>query len=223
MPIGVSVAHQDVTAGTIGCQVFQSSGCHVDVFVLSNNHVLADSNQALIGDPILQPGPVDGGVLPGDQIGILSQYEPVVLSTSASNVMDAAIAFTDYNNSNYMTPPDGYGAPRNSVVNPTVNLAVRKYGRTTRTTTGRVTSINATIQVDYTGGTAQFIQQMVITGDNNAPFTQGGDSGSLVVVASGANARKAVGLVFAGAGNISAANPMGPILQRFGVQISGDL
>ncbi len=223
VPIGVSVGHQDVTAGTVGCQVFQSSGCHVQTFLLSNNHVLANSNLGVIGDPILQPGPVDGGRLPGDQLATLYQFEPVILSTSASNVMDAAIGLTTANHVGYSTPPDGYGAPRSASVNPTVNLAVRKYGRTTRTTTGRVTSINAQVIVSYSGGNAQFVQQFIVTGDNNAPFSGNGDSGSLVVVASGGNARKAVGLLFAGSGNYTAVNPIGPILQKFGVQISGDL
>lgn len=223
VPIGVSVAHQDVTAGTIGCQLFQSSGCHTNYFVLSNNHVLANSNLGVAGDPVMQPGPADGGSMPNDYLGVLAQFEPVVISSTASNLMDAAIAQVTPDMSTYTTPPDGYGAPRSSTVTAYVNQPVRKYGRTSRMTTGRVTAINASIQVNYSGGTAQFVQQMVITGDNNAPFSEPGDSGSLVVVASGANARKTVGLIFAGAGNVSAANPIGPILQRFGMQISGDL
>jgi hypothetical protein len=99
---------------------------------------------------------------------------------------------------------------------------VRKYGRTSRSTTGRVTAVNATILVDYSSGTTQFVQQIIITGDNNSPFSMAGDSGSLVVAASGANARRPVGLVFAGAGNLSAANPIGPILSRFGIEVTGD-
>jgi len=223
VPIGISIAHRDVTAGTIGCQVWQPGGCHTSYFVLSNNHVLANSNYAVGGDPVLHPGPADGGVLPADKIGVLVAYEPIVKTTTASNIMDAALAFVSPDDVGYTTPPDGYGAPRASTVSPTVNLAVRKYGRTTRTTTGRVTSINATVHVGYTGGTAQFVNQFIVTGDNSAPFSQAGDSGSLVVVSTGGNARKTVGLLFAGADNVSAVSPIGPILQRFGVNISGDL
>lgn len=230
VPIGVSVGHQDVTAGTLGCQVFQASGCHAAYFILSNNHVLANANLGLPanpltgypGDPILQPGAYDGGVVPTDTIANLAQYEPIIMSRTASNVMDAAIAQFGGNQVGYQTPADGYGAPRGSVATATVNLPVKKYGRTSRLTTGKVSYLNGTVLVDYSSGTAQFIKQIIITGDNNSPFSQAGDSGSLVVVSTGADARKAVGLIFAGSGNVSAANPIGPILSRFGVNIAGD-
>jgi hypothetical protein len=222
VPIGVSVGHQDVTAGTLGCQVFQGSGCHVEYFILSNNHVLANANAGHVDDLILQPGKYDGGVAPDDAIGKLYDFEPVEISTDASNVMDAAIAFTNPGQVDYMTPPDGYGAPRYATITPTVNMKVRKYGRTTRLTTGRVSAINATVLVDYPAGTAQFVQQFIVTGDNGQPFSGAGDSGSLVVVNGGANDKKTVGLLFAGSGTISAINPIGPILTRFNVEISGD-
>lgn len=230
VPIGVSVGHQDVTAGTLGCQVFQASGCHSSYFILSNNHVLANANAGLPanpltaypGDPILQPGAYDGGVLPTDTVANLAQYEPIIFSRTASNVMDAAIAQFPGNEVGYQTPSDGYGAPRSSAVTATVNLPVQKYGRTSRLTTGRVSYLNGTVLVDYSAGTAQFVQQIIITGDNNSPFSKAGDSGSLVVVSTGANARKLVGLIFAGSGNVSAANPIGPILSRFAVQVAGD-
>lgn len=222
VPIGVSIAQRDVTAGTIGCQVWQSGGCHVSTFILSNNHVLANSNLAAYNDPILQPGPADGGMLPADKLATLAMFEPVVMSTTAANIMDAALGFTTPEDVGYETPPDGYGMPRQYGINASLNMPVRKYGRTTRNTTGRITAINASLDVTYSGGPARFVQQIIITGDNNAPFTQPGDSGSLVVVASGGNARRPVGLIFAGSGNLSAANPITPILQRFGVNISGD-
>jgi len=46
-------------------------------YILSNNHVLANSNGANIGDPILQPGPAGNGLFPGDQIAILSRFVPI--------------------------------------------------------------------------------------------------------------------------------------------------
>ncbi|TVP59895.1 MAG: hypothetical protein EA351_01115 [Gemmatimonadales bacterium] len=54
-PIGFSVGHPDITAGTLGARVVNGGG---QVFILSNNHILANSNNASIGDPILQPGGV---------------------------------------------------------------------------------------------------------------------------------------------------------------------
>jgi len=72
-PGGVSIGHRDITAGTLGCLV-QKDG---QKFILSNNHVLANSNQAEIGDPILQPGPHDGGTYPDDHIADLEDFVPI--------------------------------------------------------------------------------------------------------------------------------------------------
>ncbi len=73
-PGGVSVGHYLITAGTLGCTVIKDN----KKFILSNNHVLANSNDADKGDEILQPGPTDGGSRPGDIIGKLSDFVPIV-------------------------------------------------------------------------------------------------------------------------------------------------
>ena len=46
-------------------------------FLLSNNHVLAHSNAGLQGDPILQPGPIDGGQNPADVVARLERFIPI--------------------------------------------------------------------------------------------------------------------------------------------------
>jgi hypothetical protein len=71
-PGGVSCGHVDVTAGTLGCLVNRGG----QVFILSNNHVLADSNQGQPGDPILQPARYDGGTIE-DQIATLEEFVPI--------------------------------------------------------------------------------------------------------------------------------------------------
>ncbi len=75
-PGGVSIGHRDITAGTLGCLVKKDG----QTFILSNNHVLANSNDAQIGDPILQPGPYDGGRLPQDHIANLEQFVPISIA-----------------------------------------------------------------------------------------------------------------------------------------------
>ena len=72
-PGGVSGGHKSITAGTLGCWV-QRNG---QWMMLSNNHVLANSNSAKIGDPILQPGPFDTGSHPDDQIATLEDFVPI--------------------------------------------------------------------------------------------------------------------------------------------------
>jgi hypothetical protein len=72
-PGGVSIGHREITAGTLGCWVHRNG----QWVMLSNNHVLANSNDAEIGDPILQPGPFDSGRYPDDQIAVLEDFIPI--------------------------------------------------------------------------------------------------------------------------------------------------
>lgn len=72
-PGGVSIGHRDITAGTLGSLVRKDG----QTFILSNNHVLANSNAAQIGDAILQPGPHDGGTVAADHIADLAAFVPI--------------------------------------------------------------------------------------------------------------------------------------------------
>ena len=91
-PGGVSVGHRDITAGTLGCWVRKNG----ELYILSNNHVLANSNEGNTGDPILQPGPYDGGRDPDDRIAVLSSFVPIQFIDSpsdcsfAGNIVNAA-------------------------------------------------------------------------------------------------------------------------------------
>jgi hypothetical protein len=75
-PGGVSIGHRNITAGTLGCLVKKNG----ETLILSNNHVMANSNDAQPGDAILQPGPHDGGTYPDDQIAELHDFVPVSLT-----------------------------------------------------------------------------------------------------------------------------------------------
>ena len=217
VPIGVSTGHPDITAGTIGCRVKDAFG---NVFALSNNHVYANSNDANIGDNVLQPGTFDGGQDPADFIGNLHDYEPINYS-GADNHMDAAIAFTSTSLVGHATPSgDGYGAPNSTIiVNASVGQNVQKYGRTTGWTQGQVAEVNVTLDVCYqTQGPfrcvkqARFVDQIAITPGS---FSDGGDSGSLIVTDDGN--RNPVGLLFAGSSTRTIANQIGSVLTRFDV------
>lgn len=69
---GTSIGHKNITAGTFGC-VVERNGAKL---ILSNNHVLANSNAATMGDAIYQPGPIDGGTS-ADRIGTLFDFVPI--------------------------------------------------------------------------------------------------------------------------------------------------
>ena len=225
--IGISTGHPDITAGTIGARVIKVVDGVTTYYALSNFHVYAASNTASVGDAVIQPGTFDGGSSPDDDIGTLDDFEPIVFSTSANNVIDAAIALTSTVNLGNATPSDGYGTPKSTTIAEAdvyVNQKVKKYGRTTGETKGQVVAINATIEVNYgAAGVARFIRQIVISPGS---FSAGGDSGSLIVDNSKgknkADARKPVGLLFAGSFLYTFANPIDEVLSRFGVTIDGE-
>jgi hypothetical protein len=134
VPIGVSTGHTEISAGTIGARTTDGSS----VYVLSNNHVYANRNDASIGDPVIQPGMIDGGEFPSDAIGRLARMVPIDFSGLCTNLVDAAIAYTTTDMVDSGTPADGYGVPYNQVLEPQPFLDVMKYGRTTGLTFGQV-------------------------------------------------------------------------------------
>lgn len=69
---GVSIGHKNITAGTFGCVVYRNGV----PFILSNNHVIANSNDGLVGDSIYQPGPHDGGTH-ADKFAELHDFVPI--------------------------------------------------------------------------------------------------------------------------------------------------
>src|SRR6266550_2073181 len=111
-PTGFSVGHPSITAGTIGARVRDALG---HVYILSNNHVLANSNNATIGDPEYQPGPFDGGTA-ADQIATLTDFQTISFATNGSNTIDAAIALSSEAVLDNATPADeGYGMPNSTI------------------------------------------------------------------------------------------------------------
>jgi hypothetical protein len=218
VPIGVSAGHGNVTAGTIGARATNG----LQTFALSNNHVFAANNEGREGDNLLQPGVVDGGRDPDDAFGTLHDYEPIEFCGSLGcplNEIDAAIALTTEDDLGTETPDGGYGAPRSTTQDAEIGMNVQKYGRTTGHTVGRVSGLNATIDVGYRVGTARFTGQVVISGNG---FSAGGDSGSLIVTKGLLLAdRRPVGLLFAGTATTTIANPIDLVLDRFQVQIDG--
>ena len=229
-PMGYSVGHPAITAGTIGARVRDALG---RVYILSNNHVLANSNGATIGDAAYQPGPFDGGTT-ADQIATLSDFQ-VISFGGANNTMDAAIALSGVSVLDNAAPSDdGYGMPNSAIYgdadgdgviddrNALLGLNVQKYGRTTRLTRGQITGVNATVTVCYAVSdfvctkSARFVDQLIIS---PAGFSNGGDSGSLIVTDDGN--LNPVGLLFAGSATVTIANRIDLVLNRFGVSIDG--
>src|SRR6059058_1936182 len=230
-PLGFSVGHPAITAGSIGARVTDG----VNVYILSNNHVLANSNDASIGDPELQPGAYDGGVAPADQIATLAAFKAIDFS-GGGNPIDAAIARVTVPGDLANTTPtdDGYGVPNSAIfgdangdgafdnINSLLGLNVQKYGRTTKLTHGQITGINATVTVCYEVffgfclKAATFVDQLII---EPGTFSGGGDSGSLIVTDDAS--KSPVGLLFAGSSTQTIANRIDLVLSNFGVHVDG--
>ena len=226
---GYSVGHYKITAGTISTGVYDilpggtvsppanGIGIPPKYYILSNNHVLANENAASIGDPILQPGPYDGGTNPADLIGNLSRFIPITFEPPTpraqhNNLIDAAIAEAQFHDLDREIYWSGSVRGWRRKANVPVGTLVKKTGRTTNLTMGRITAINATIDVGYGGGKiARFKDQFVTTG-----MSAGGDSGSLVTTLDNV----AVGLLFAGSSTSTIMNPIENVRSLLKVEVA---
>ncbi len=206
----------DCCGGTLGALLEDQAG---NQFVLSNNHVLARTDQSLAGETIIQPGLIDNGCRP---LGVNSGLNPVATLTgypalsSRSTNTDAAIA--------RVTPglvdphgnilelgarqPDGTLAPAPPGITasgghgeiPALGMTVAKSGRTTGLTCSQVSALHVDVTVDYYTDCAEtarsmaktFTDQIAVAGTG---FTDAGDSGSLIVDSTNA---EPVALFFAG-------------------------
>jgi hypothetical protein len=198
---GVSVGHKDITAGTIATAVYDrlrvGYGIPRRYYILSNNHVLANSNAGTLGDAVLQPGPYDGGTLPADSIARLSRFVPIRFD-GRCNYVDAAIAEVPFEACNREIYWIGHLKGWRTRAQVPIGLLVQKTGRTTNYTIGKVMYIHATVDVNYGGGRVGRFCDQVLSTAMSAP----GDSGSLVSDLD----ERAVGLLFAGSSRVTVIN-----------------
>lgn len=209
---GCSVGFQSPggTTGTCGLLV-QKGG---KVFMLSNSHVLADEGRLAKGEPIFQPGLLDGGDPDRDQVAKLSEF--VRFRVGKLNRVDAAIAeiapgVPVSRNVLFL------GGPQNKAARAQRDMIVHKFGRTTGYTVGRVISLNTDVSVDYESGTFMFQDQVLIEGVGGEPFSAAGDSGS-AILERGTN--RPVALLFAGTATHTLANPLDQVLRRLKVTLA---
>jgi len=210
---GVSIGnYKECAAGTLGAVVSDGT----NKYILSNNHVMARENSASTGEYILQPGRYDAvpqcTYYSNDIVANLTAYKTIDFSKKGTNVIDAAIAkFTKNRSYTASTLSSYYGYPSSTTATASVNMAVKKVGRTTELTTGSVYSVNTSVKVSYSSNqTATFTKQIVV---NASGFSGAGDSGSLIVTN---NTNKyPVGLLFAGSSTTTIINPIADVLSYF--------
>lgn len=212
-PLGAS------TVGTLGGLVRSISDPSV-VFVLSNNHVLANTNRLPIGTEISQPLSSSSA----DVFARLTSFETIQLASPtnpfpARNRIDAAIARVS--DMTLVSPGSMFGISNYtpSLKNPLPGMAVTKSGRTTGVTTGSITAIRVNgVRVNYGTSSAPLIGTfdgcIQVVGNGGIPFSAGGDSGAFILEqATG----RPVALLFAGNGQTTTACDLLSVCTRFSV------
>jgi hypothetical protein len=219
---GISAGHFKITAGTIAyfCRSTRPGDDPERIFVLSNNHVFANVNQGKAGDDLYQQGPADGGTS-ASHFAQLARWVDIKLGGTLANRVDAAIGSLLPNVAHKLEICT-LGAIT-GIASAVEDTAVRKHGRTTGLTEGKVTddSYDALVGMDHLNPNvvALFEGQMRIERVPPHPaIGLGGDSGSLVVRAADA---AAVGLYFAGpsSGVYGVANHIGDVIKELEIQL----
>jgi hypothetical protein len=238
-PGGVSIGHHEITAGTLGCLVKKNG----EMFILSNNHVLANSNNAQVGDPILQPGPYDGGLFPNDHIADLTQFVPITFIESPSDC-PAARTVVDLLNtiSNILGSDARLRVISEQVTDNLVDAAIARPIRVEDVSneileigtiggtavgelgmavkkSGRTTGLTTgeILQVDVSAN-VQYGQNQIARFTDQlmaGPMSQGGDSGSAVLDEN----NQLVGLLFAGSDQSTIINRIENVFSALGVTI----
>lgn len=243
-PAGVSVSHYKSSAGTFGCVVRDRQ--YGTRLILSNNHVLANNNEANLGDPILQPSPTDGGQNAQDILAYLVRIHPILFASSEKNVSTAAKGFVGLGNFlsrlfgskinfsaskkmpedvNYIDAALARPADDNAILD-----EIQGIGKITTSIPARlgmpVRKYGRT--TGLTTGTVTVLDATITINYFNGctarfekqiittPMSQGGDSGSLLV---DGNAPLAVGLLFAGSAQATTHNPIQLVLDNLKVDL----
>lgn len=241
-PGGVSIGHYKITAGTFGTVVRdRSTG---ERLILSNNHVLANSNDAAVGDPILQPGTADDGREDLDTIAELARFCPIefvsapatcgiALGVVAAGNWLASLFGSHHRLMAYQSNPQAVNMVDAAVARPlnqadildeileigtvagTVGASLGMAVRKSGRTTGLTTGQITILDATVT----------VSYGEKTAsyegqlisgPMSQPGDSGSLLVESGGL---RAVGLLFAGSEQATIFNPIREVLDCLEVDL----
>ena len=235
----------DCCGGTLGALLADTSGRE---YLLSNNHVLARSDRAQIGDSIVQPGLIDNNCTPnGDgpgtvPIAALTAWLPLkapqtnvdaAIAQVASHTVDTTGSILEFGrrqpDGSLASAPPGVSSTNGKGESASLQMRIAKSGRTTGLTCGRVTAIDLDVSVDYFQDCAEtkpymtktFTNQIAVSGDR---FGDAGDSGSLLVDSADA---EPVGLFFAGgidtAGvSFAIANPANDVLSAISTQMPGN-
>ena len=235
-PGGVSLGHYQITAGTFG-SVVRDRATEARL-ILSNNHVLANSNDASPGDQILQPGAADGGRVDKDTIARLERFCPIEFSespptcsiatgvTKIANIL-AIVIGSKHRLRSFQTDPMATNLADAAVARPIDNsdildeiLEIGVVEGTSPATLGMSVRKSGRT-TEFTNGEVTLLDATVDVSYGSGltarfeeqivtgPMSEPGDSGSLLVAG---DDLRAVGLLFAGSDQTTIHNPIQAVL-----------
>ncbi|MCX4856621.1 DNA/RNA non-specific endonuclease [Streptomyces canus] len=191
---GVSVGGVTVSAGTIGCIVFDKADG--TPYVLSNWHVL-QGPEGQLGEEVVQPGKFDDNRISRNHLGVLRRSHLGPAGDCAVATIDEGRAFDPRILELGVTPQE--------LGEPDLGDKVIKSGRTTGVTHGIVRRIHTMAKIDYEGDVGEkTIGCFEIGPDTENPaadhqISMGGDSGSVWLFKQNGRTSKVIaGLHFGG-------------------------
>jgi hypothetical protein len=242
-PGGVSIGHYLITAGTLGA--FVKDTTTGETLILSNNHVMANSNSAAKGDAIIQPGAYDGGSYPDDRIAELERHV-IIQFQSGGDSGDCSIAkatsgvlnfFAKVLGSKHRLLPTKITSETNEidaavakpissslisgeiidigVITGTKAAAINMSVRKSGRTTGTTTGMIEMLDATID---VSYGGSLVATFENQlvaGAMSSPGDSGSLIV---DGTKPLAVGLLFAGSDTATVINPIDRVLDLLNIR-----
>lgn len=189
---GVSIGHPSITAGTVGCVVYDAATG--EPYVLSNWHVL-HGEAGQIGDSIVQPGRHDDNRVSRNIVGrLVRSHLGLAGDCAIASVEDRRLA----------SEITELGVSVERIGEPELNDKVIKSGRTTAVTHGVVKRVHVTTRIDYGSAGEIEIGCFEIGPDPDRPaangeISMGGDSGAAwLAVERGKASNVMLGLHFAG-------------------------
>lgn len=196
------------TSGTAGCIVADD----FNYYILSNNHVIACDNNLKLGTPILYPCLIDNGVYPNDTIAYLSKFIPIEFSNPIDkviNVVDSALAIIP--DISLVDKKIAIVGSIQDLIDPQLNLSVKKFGSITKLTTGIIIVTDATLKIEFSSKKIATFKDQIVT----SKMSDKGDSGSILLD----SFNSAIGLLCADSKNITVYNPIQKVLEAFNVDI----
>ena len=150
-------------SGTLGALVEDLAG---NLYILSNNHVLAVEEMCKLGTTIFQPG----GPAASNRIGKLASV--VSFNPARRTNVDCALAAVESASSVNGSPVSPVGPLSSAApIDAQVGMVVEKFGSATGHTVGTVTDISADFQIDeYMTGTV-FLDDQIQISDGAEPFS----------------------------------------------------